>query len=101
MEFEEMTRNLLLEINCSAYNVEKSQALLKVSNTQVDNSRRNLEIIKAQFREGILKNSDFLDAQLEYTKSEMEYSSALYDLYVDNFRYIRSIGKLTEKLQIR
>ena len=99
-ELEEVSKNLILEINCARYNVEKSEALKKVSEIQVANSKRNLEILKEQFKEGIVKNSDFLDAQLEYTRSEMEYSASLYDLYVNKYRYLKTTGSLMEILSI-
>ncbi|MCK9223953.1 MAG: TolC family protein [Candidatus Muirbacterium halophilum] len=99
-ELEDVSKSLILEINCSKYNVEKSEALKNVSEIQVANSKRNLEILKEQFKEGIVKNTDFLDAQLEYTKSEMEYSSALYDLYVDKYKYLKSMGSLNKVLDL-
>ncbi|OGF46147.1 MAG: hypothetical protein A2231_03255 [Candidatus Firestonebacteria bacterium RIFOXYA2_FULL_40_8] len=74
-----MKRDLTEETYLAFLNVNRIYAQLEVFRLQVDLAKESLELVKDRYQSGISSFLDLIDAELNYTSSEIGYYQAIYD----------------------
>lgn len=93
-QVEDLRRNLLaqLENTFEIYNNQKQ--VVGLSNSLVENARRNIEIAEERFRGGLISFFDYRSIQLSYLNATQTRLNALFNLKTTETELLRLSGGL-------
>jgi outer membrane protein TolC len=80
--------------NCkSEYNVKT--AILSLKEEEVNTAKRDMEQEYKQFRLGLIRIADYLEAVANYEKYKLDYYQAIVDQRKAAMEFLKSTGSLT------
>jgi outer membrane protein TolC len=89
LEMDETRDKVILEVQSSYYQLERSQEQLDFAYNSLANAKKNVDVMMDRYNEGLSSVLEVLDAQLYWQKSYLNYILAKYELNVaySQFRY--------------
>ncbi len=92
-QYEESKEMIQLEIQQAAFQVNESIKKIKLAKSTLEQARENLAVTKDNFKEGIAKSSDVLDAQTLWQKAKSELIESKSEYRINYAVYNKTIGK--------
>ena len=86
--------NVLLAIRQAMLNLEDAARLVESQAANVEQAREALRLSELAFKEGSLKEIDFLDTRRALTRARATYAQALYSYELARLEYERATGAL-------
>jgi len=81
-ELNRLKHSIALSINSSYSKLVSAYLTIKSQKENIKTAQEGLRIARESYKEGIIKNSDLLAAELSLTKARTLYINALYSYYV-------------------
>ena len=81
-ELEKFKRAIAVSINSSYSKLIAAYLTIQSQKENVKTAQEGLRIARESYKEGVIKNSDLLAAELSLTKARTLYINALYSYYV-------------------
>ena len=92
-KFED-TKNLIkLDIQQSVYKVNESIKQITLAESTLLQAEKNLHVTQDNFKEGIAKSTDVLDAQILWQKAKSEVIDSKSEYHINLAKYYKSIGQ--------
>lgn len=90
----DLERSVALDVRQSYLNLKRSETVVEISNTQVENARLSLEVIQGRYRVGKAILLEVLDAQTSYAQALTNQVNAFYDYKIALARLQDAMGVL-------
>ncbi len=95
--FEELKREIRLQIMEALLDLQKISASLKATEKQIFLAEETLRRLKLQYQEGLASNLDVIDANTFLVSANTDYSNLLYDKTVAYFKVLKTTGQLSRE----
>ena len=92
LDIEELKRQLSAQLKNTLATYEKQRQLLELTQSLIDNARKNLDLADQQFREGQINAFDFRTVQLGYINASQARFNAVYELQKTETELTRLTG---------
>ena len=92
LEMDETKDRVILEVQSSYYQLERSQEQLDFAFNSLANAKKNVDVMIDRYNEGLSSVLEVLDAQLYWQKSYLNYILAKYELNVSYSQFRYAIG---------
>lgn len=93
-QVEGLRRNLLAQLDNTFEIYNNQKQIVTLSNSLVDNARRNIEIAEERFRGGLISFFDYRSIQLSYLNATQTRLNALFNLKTTETELLRLSGGL-------
>lgn len=94
-EKEVLEQNVCLEVEQAFWATKEAEELIQTTEKNVIQARENLDLAEGRYKAGLGSAIEFMDAQILYTKANVDHIQALYDHKVAVARLLRAVGRLT------
>ncbi len=91
-EFDELRRRVRKEVHSSHIALSRALRSYEIAALKEDISKRNLEIVKEQYRQGIANVIRLAQARQDYLEAQVERVQALNDAWVNRAQYRLATG---------
>jgi outer membrane protein len=85
--------NIRLEVNRVVLDLARAKEKVSVASVGVDQATENLRVTRERFDEGLVLNSDVLDAEVAMLQANLQYTNALVDVEVARAGLQKAIGE--------
>jgi outer membrane protein len=82
-----------LEVNRVVLDLVRAKEKISVASVGVDQATENLRVTRERFDEGLVLNSDVLDAEVAMLQANLQYTNALVDVEVARAGLQKAIGE--------
>lgn len=89
----QLTNNLAVDIKRTQINLRSSRKRLQNSIKMLESAEENYRIIENRYREGIISNSEYLDAQSDLTRAKVQRIQSQIDLQIALADYERACAE--------
>lgn len=94
-EKEVLEQNICLEVEQVFWATKEAEELIQTSEKVVIHARENLDLAEGRYKAGLGSAIEFMDAQILYTKANVDHIQSLYDHKVAVATLLRAVGRLT------
>lgn len=94
LEQEDSNERMMLESTQCGNNLNEAILEVQLTAKSSEHARRNMEMSKKQYEQGVETLSDYLDAQAMWQQAECDRIEAEYKCFIANSKYLKSVGKL-------
>lgn len=91
-EFDELGRRVRKEVHSSHIALSRALRSYEIARSKEDISKRNLEIVEEQYRQGIANVIRLAQARQDYLEAQVERVQALNDAWVNRAQYRLATG---------
>jgi len=91
---EEAAELLMLNYNNSLNQLQVNNAKLNLQKLQQESAKKSLEISYKEYQNGLIKISEFLEAQADYEKMVLNYYQTIYDQRQSTIQLLNATGEL-------
>jgi len=88
-----LENNIKLEVEKAFLKRENALRRVDAQKENVGAAKQNLEIVQARYAQGLVSDIELRDAELALSNSQMEYSTAFFDLNTAQAELDRASGK--------
>jgi outer membrane protein TolC len=96
LRVEQTKDAVVLQVQRSYYNLEKSQEQMKFAKSALNNAKKNVSVMLDRYNEGLSSVLEVLDAQAFLQKSFLNYIEAKYDVNVVYSEYMHALGEMAK-----
>lgn len=93
-EMHDKEQLLLLDLHKSYSNLEEAHAAVNLSVTSVEQAAENMRLSRVMFDNGMETLSDYLEAQLLWSRANQQHVEAAFNLYIAHIAYLRASAGL-------
>ena len=79
---EQLSTGIGLEVRAAFLSFQQSKELLKAQEETVEQAKESLRIANLRYKNGMITNVEFMDAELAFTQAQTNHFSALHDYVV-------------------
>ena len=90
----DLERSVALGVRQSYLNLKRSETAVEISNTQVINAQKSLDVIEGRYKVGKAIQLEVLDAQTSYAQALTNQVNAFYDYKIAHARLQDAMGVL-------
>ncbi|MEW6327310.1 MAG: TolC family protein [Thermodesulfobacteriota bacterium] len=94
-EKETLDQNVCLEIEQAFWATKEAEELIQTTEKNVIQAQENLSLAEGRYKAGLASAIEFMDAQVLYTKANVDHIQALYGHKVAVATLLRAVGRLT------
>lgn len=91
-KYDESKELIQLEMQQNEFNLKESLQKVVLCQSSLDQATENLNYVNDQFKQGMLKSADVLDAQTSWQKAKSEYIDALSEYHVNQTKFEKAFG---------
>lgn len=99
LEKKDLEEEIKLNIMSAYRDYLNSLEEYKTAKLNVESSQENLKIVENQYREGILKTTDYLEAEAIYSESLFKEIDSFYKILINEAKILVLMGKDLKNLQ--
>jgi len=92
MEMEDFLRNIKLEIQDGLLSIESASHSITSQKGNIKSAEESFRVSILQFKNGMIDNTDLLNANVELSNAKTLYIQSLYDFQVSKARLNRALG---------
>lgn len=78
----QLKQNLSADAERTQLNLREAQKKLEITNKMLDQAEENYRIVSNQYQQGVINNTEFLDAQTDLTRSRLQKTFQLVNLQI-------------------
>lgn len=90
--YEQLQDGIVLEVIQSHLSLTEAQQKLQVTKKNVGQAEENYRVTREKFKQGMVTNTELLDAQTLLTKAKVDYINALADYNIAKASLIKAMG---------
>ncbi len=91
-KYDESRELIQLEMQQVEFNLKESHQKVVLCQSSLDQATENLNYTNDQFKQGMLKSADVLDAQTSWQKAKSEYIDALSEYHVSQTKFEKAFA---------
>ncbi len=92
-EKEVLEQNVCLEVEQAFWATKEAEELIQTTEKTVIQARENLALAEGRYKAGLGSAIEFMDAQILYTKANVDHIQALYDHKVAVAGLLKAVGR--------
>jgi outer membrane protein len=89
---EQLVDGIKLEVKEAILNLEQNKEILEAQKNNVTQAEEALDIAEERYRNGLITNLEYIDAQLALTRARVEYLQTLADYRIARAKLERAMG---------
>ncbi|MEW5948775.1 MAG: TolC family protein [Thermodesulfobacteriota bacterium] len=94
-EKEALEQNVCLEVEQAFWATKEAEELIQTTEKNVIQARENLDLAEGRYKAGLGSAIEFMDAQILYTKANVDHIQALYSHKTAVATLLKAVGRLT------
>ncbi len=88
--YQQVRQMLEADVQRTHLRLEEAQQQYQISQKMLDQAEENFRIVENRYQQGIITNSEYLDAEAELTRSRLQKIQYQIDLQIANYDYLRA-----------
>jgi outer membrane protein TolC len=90
---------IILEVTQSFLSAKEAKEKIQISQQAKEQAEENFRITNDKFKQGMVTNTDFLDANSLLTQAKNNYISALVDYRIAIAKLLKAVGTIDSELK--
>jgi outer membrane protein TolC len=86
--YQQLQQMLQADVQRTCLRLEEARQQLQIAEKMLEQAEENFRIVENQYKQGIIANSEYLDAETELTRSRLQKIQYQIDLQIANFDYL-------------
>jgi outer membrane protein TolC len=88
--YQQLQQMLQADVQRTCLRLEEARQQLQIAEKMLEQAEENFRIVENQYKQGIIANSEYLDAETELTRSRLQKIQYQIDLQIANFDHLRA-----------
>ncbi|MBN2093291.1 TolC family protein [candidate division KSB1 bacterium] len=88
--YQQLQQMLQADVQRTHLRLEEAQQQLQIAQKMLEQAEENFRIVENRYQQGIITNSEYLDAEAELTRSRLQKIQYQIDLQIANYDYLRA-----------
>jgi outer membrane protein len=93
-ELKELKRQIKLEVEQAAEDLQANKAKIKTSKVQVEHAKKAVSRADSQYKDGIITNLDLIDTETALAQAKLMYLRIIYENVLNQYNLKRTTGAL-------
>lgn len=88
--YQQLQQMLQADVQKTYLRLEEAQQQLQIAEKMLEQADENFRIVENRYQQGVITNSEYLDAETELTRSRLQKVQYQIDLQIANYDYLRA-----------
>ncbi len=88
--YQQLQQMLAADVRRTFLRIDETQEQLQIAEKMLEQAEENFRIVENRYQQGIITNSEYLDAESELTRSRLQKIQYQIDHQIANFDYLRA-----------
>lgn len=88
--YQQLQQMLQADVRRTFLRLEEAQQQFQIAQKMLEQAEENFRIVENRYQQGIITNSEYLDAEAELTRSRLQKMQYQIDFQIANFDYARA-----------